>query len=63
MSYRSIEYKQDGLFCSVAANSTAKEEFHPEKKGATLKMIEERLTKLHNGVIQIKEAKFNDVQV
>jgi len=62
MSYRSIEYKQDGLFCSVAANSTAKEEFHPEKKGATLKLIEERLTKLHSGVIQIKEAKFNDVQ-
>jgi len=25
-------------------------------------MIEERLTKLHNGVIQIKEAKFKDVQ-
>lgn len=31
MSYRFVEYKNEGIYCSISGNSTAKEQYTLEK--------------------------------
>lgn len=62
MAYRCMEYKKEGLFCSIYGNSVGFEKFQLQKKSAILKFPEENLPLLHPEVLKIKEAKFRDVQ-
>lgn len=62
MSYRYVEYKSKGIFCSISGNSTAKELYSLEKVGSKLLLDQRFLNELYNGPIQLKQAKYNDVQ-
>ncbi|XP_025192024.1 LOW QUALITY PROTEIN: uncharacterized protein LOC112592227 [Melanaphis sacchari] len=62
MAYRCMEYKKEGLFCSIYGNSIGFEKFQLQKKSAILKFPEENLPLLHPEVLKIKDAKFRDVQ-
>jgi len=63
MAYRRMEYKMEGLFCTVYHNSVGFEEFHLQKQSSILKFAEENnLPLLHPEILKIKEAKFQDVQ-
>jgi len=58
-----MEYKMEGLFCTVYNNSVGFEEFHLQKQSSILKFPEENnLPLLHPEILKIKEAKFRDVQ-
>ncbi|KAL5239056.1 hypothetical protein ACI65C_006466 [Semiaphis heraclei] len=62
MSYRYVEYKSEGIYCSISGNSTAKELYSLEKVGSKLLLDQRFLHELYNGPIQLKQAKYNDVQ-
>lgn len=65
MAYRRMEYKMEGLFCTVYHNSVGFEEFHLQKQSSILKFPEENnnyLSLLHPEILKIKEDKFRDVQ-
>lgn len=57
-----MEYKKEGLFCSIYGNSVGFEKFLLQKKSAILKIPVENVPLLHPEVLKIKEAKFQDVQ-
>jgi len=60
-----MEYKTEGLFCTVYHNSVGFEEFHLQKQSSILKFPEENnnyLSLLHPEILKIKEDKFRDVQ-
>lgn len=63
MAYRRMEYKMEGLFCTVYQNSVGFEEFHLQKQSSILKFPgENNLSLLHPEILKIKEDKFRDVQ-
>jgi len=43
MAYRRMEYKMEGLFCTVYHNSVGFEEFHLQKQSSILKFPEESI--------------------
>lgn len=62
MSYRFVEYKNEGIYCSISGNSTAKELYTFEKVGQKLILNQSVIHTLYNGPIKLKHAKYNDVQ-
>lgn len=62
MSYWFVEYKNDGIYCSISRNSTAKEQYTLEKVGQKLILNQSIFHTLYNGPIKLKHAKYNDVQ-
>lgn len=61
LSYRFIEYTQQGLYISVSANATVKDHFIIQKPNTTLS-LPGRSSLLYNGPLSIKEAKLKDVR-
>lgn len=62
MSYRFVEYKNEGIYCSISGNSTVKEQYTLEKVGQKLLLDQSIIHTLYNGPIKLKQAKYNDVQ-
>jgi len=62
MAYRFIQYTKEGLFCSIFANSTAKDHFVIEKNCCKFKYPMENLPLLYNRRLNIKAEKIKDVR-
>lgn len=50
------------VYCSISGNSTVKELYSFEKVGSKLLLDQRFLNELYNRPIQLKQAKYNDVQ-
>lgn len=62
MSYRFVEYKSEGIYCSISGNSTVKDHYTLEKVGQKLLLDQSVIHRLYTGPIKLKQAKYNDVQ-
>lgn len=61
LTYRFIEYTQNGLYASISVHSTAKDHFILQKVKTTLS-LPTNTSLLYNGPLSIKKAKLKDVR-